>query len=426
MNILNVLKGISLSSLLSLTTLVMSLSVTESATSATWNYVKCIAVQNDAGPLSVTSGWPETSKSWYFVNGNWGNASTYSGTLGNGGWMNYFRLDNRATVDGVKNECEKFLNSNSNLTIYPVAQFTSTSFQWPLVNSDKTFFYLNGNKYFGPSAQVESPKSASSFMNYDNLLTLAQAAYSAYFVTEVTTDINFPRDIKNEEFYGNLLKYKVVHSMYHKGDSQATAIALYSQQKNILIISYRGTHTLTDVGTDAQLMVQNFTNGGLINSYIAEAYNFYTDSKSKVNTNPKVILTGHSLGAYIANIIAMKTGEIARVFSSPANYIVNHPNPFANVMSVLDTNYVPTPNVINFAMTGDPVVIASGRHVSSEIFFQGTSNPLTNHKLETLFKHLKNNNNPTHVYLNPDAILYNSASDPITLQVNYQGQFPAP
>ena len=402
MTFLSRLKKISYSSLISLTTLVTSLTLTEAAT-ATWNYVNCIGVQNDEGPLKITS-----KATWYYVYGDWGNPNLLSGTLGDGGWMNYFRLSKTDTID-VKSQCAKYLPSNS--TIYPMVQFTSISYQWPIIDKSKPLYYLNNNQYFGNAFPVPNPKNSTSFINYTNLLTLAEAAYlvgGAVGLTQYQGLLN-TGIISNERGYENLkANYTLIGSLNEVGSSKATSVGLLSNDGKYIIISFRGTSSLLDVKTDINLMMQNINNGELISDYISQGYKFYRILKQKY-PNATVILTGHSLGGYIASIIAMKSGEIARVFSSPANYIINNKNLFANV-----------------ANTMDPVVNLSGRHVSSEIFFPGTSDLLANHKLKTLIEAIRAETRPTNVYLNPDAILFNSKLDPITLQVNYQGPFPAP
>lgn len=397
---------------------------------SSWDYIRCIGVQNDAGPLKVTSAAP-----WYYEYGDWGKSFNWwdpaSGVLGNSGWMNYLRSDGSWTLDSVKNNCKSYLPSNVQLNIIPVAQYTSLTYEWPLIEKNTKFYYLNNNKYFGSSASVTNPTNAQSFMNYDNLLTYAEAADFAYKVPE-TSGGNYGLQtlLTNSTTYvDKLSEYTVVGSLNKAGISEACAVALLSPDGKSLIISYKGTQSLTDAVTDLNLMIMNITkNTAYMNDYIYQAYNFYQNVHS-LYSNATVILTGHSLGAFIANIIAMKTGEIARVFSSPANYIVNNTgNIFSAVWSILDTNYVPTPNVLNFARSGDPVVDLSGRHVSSDIFFPSTgkANFATNHSLEPFINLLKIKSQPVQVYLNPDLKLLNAIYDPITLQVNYQGYFPAP
>ena len=385
---------------------------------ATWNYFKIIAVENDSGPISTlfTHHLPENNiekkEPRNYLRGHWGNPSFFSGTYGATGFMNFFRSDGSWTVNEIKEKSFDYFRSKGRPNIHPIptAQFYSLDFQWPLVDATKTFYYLNDIHYFGPAATISDPKNPESFLDYKKLTYFAKIAELAY---DYSHSPSAPTT------------HNVVGSIIDVGPSKATAIAVLSDDEKYLIISCRGTDNCIDIETDAELYLQNIIEGGMMKDHIAECYQFYIDIL-KDYPHAKVILTGHSLGGYIASMIALKTGEIARVFSSPANYILNRrSNLMSDCFSLLDRNYIPMPNVVNFARCLDPIVDLSGRHVCSEIYFpeESSRNLGENHKLLPFITALENKAVPKFVFLNPDMELFDKNDDPITLQLNYHGAF---
>jgi len=105
-----------------------------------------------------------------------------------------------------------------------------------------------------------------------------------------------------------------------------------------IIIAYKGTSNLGDVGKDIQLGLQNIaeTNGNwqkdAENFYqqIVKKYppnkrsiaNGYQQSKAQVYSSYNVVITGHSLGAYTAAGVGSRSGVLTRVFSSPGTHII--------------------------------------------------------------------------------------------------------
>ena len=130
--------------------------------------------------------------------------------------------------------------------------------------------------------------------------------------------------------------------------------------------------------------------------------------KAEKKSDYKIVLTGHSLGAFIASLVAVQTGEVARVFSSPATYISSTAISAYNAVS---NNYIPFDNVINFARGWDPVVFASGRHVESMVYYPQSNNialnnPAASHFVRGLIDEVINMQiAPTHMYVYANTII---------------------
>lgn len=137
--------------------------------------------------------------------------------------------------------------------------------------------------------------------------------------------------------------------------------------KNLVVIDVRGSVTLSDWGNDivTQLAANNNRFEALADEVFTNAIR-YMNAAGVLGLNPIVLITGHSMGAAIANILAARFNEAmdpdniyAYTFATPrtvneavsGNQAVNYPNIF-NILNSNDAvTYVPltiTLPVVNY------------------------------------------------------------------------------
>jgi hypothetical protein len=448
------------------------------ALAADSTFVYCYGVKNSGAPLdskTVKGAWaidPNSIKSgvygaswfssgtkfhygnFFTINGDWGNSNLISGTYGDGGWMNYFRLANDMTVKKqVIEACKKaFLYPNivnssnwytsrslngpwygdykkapftesdlSNLTILPVA--SNGTFQYPIIeNSKKLAFFSGLTKGINDSFENDKlPPSSQDLFNNENIYKFSLAANLAYSVPEI------PLGAGVSSIRGEIPANYIPIQMMAPRDPQdpnnkySYAVALKNDQEKIILIAYKGTDPTNayDIRADIELMASNITNGSVLANYVQSAYNFYNGiKKNSEYKDYKIILTGHSLGGFIATQIAVRTGELARIFSSPSNFLTA--KKFNIAASFASVGYLPLPNVINFARSWDPVVNLSqnplrSTPVNSTVYYParaGDPNVVNNHLLnyfipeifENYYKNMSSIYDPmSYLYLYPDT-----------------------
>lgn len=128
--------------------------------------------------------------------------------------------------------------------------------------------------------------------------------------------------------------------------------------KNLVVIDVRGSVTLSDWGNDivTQLAANNNRFEALADEVFTNAIR-YMNAAGVLGLNPIVLITGHSMGAAIANILAARFNEAmdpdniyAYTFATPrtvneavsGNQAVNYPNIF-NILNSNDAvTYVPS------------------------------------------------------------------------------------
>lgn len=108
-------------------------------------------------------------------------------------------------------------------------------------------------------------------------------------------------------------------------------------------------------------------------SFIEDAKKFYTESVNKVKEDYKVFVTGHSLGAYIAECLALSFENVTAVtFDSPGHFD-NSKTP-ENIHTI-----VSMPNLVNTV----------GFHIG-KLYFLELSEEIPNNFLNSLYKKLEN------------------------------------
>jgi len=142
-----------------------------------------------------------------------------------------------------------------------------------------------------------------------------------------------------------------------------------------IIIAYKGSSNVSDFVEDARLGARNLYESTEHTKWLEEAYAFYTKvtkeypaCKSSYDISfqegkPEsdcynVVITGHSLGAFLAVDVGTRTGISTRAFSTPSTRVIES---YRTALS----NQMRLNNVITFYRKGDPVTI--GNHIENMI-----------------------------------------------------------
>ena len=151
-----------------------------------------------------------------------------------------------------------------------------------------------------------------------------------------------------------------------------------------IVISYRGTYgelddILADVGIlygtlNYEEIFENYLEKNLVNSQISQAVNFY--NKCMRNEYREVIIIGHSLGGFLAQIVGAHSGKETHTFNAPGAYkFVSYLRHTGNIFS-------PRANVTNHI--SDELVSKFGDHFGKVQKYLHDS-----HSIESFYKYLK-------------------------------------
>lgn len=251
------------------------------------------------------------------------------------------------------------------------------------------------------SSQAEAVSSTmDEVVNYSAILRYAYAANYVYSIEEGVPAFSFNDDpeaqylmMENNQIQelGRLIPF----DNCAESDSDCTDVnyahavaikvpAIPERGLNEeVIISYKGTVNQDDMTVDLQLMLANFRDDKHLENWLKNTYNFYHDITTQLDKPVckdaydvpfqndtmatdncySVVITGHSLGAFLASDVGTRTGVATRVFSSPATYMSE------NIRTIF-ASQMHLNNVVNFYRKGDPVVVQSGRHVENKIEYQ--------------------------------------------------------
>lgn len=401
-----------------LTLLISTLSFNSFALDST--YLQCYGVKDSFAARSdlIKKSWAVNPNNQYLkLDGYWKDNGYNADT------ENYFivkAIDSQpVTSDKVHSTlasmCKNTLvNKYSNEFTSNVTYFASNSsvgYEYPVMtevdalainNSELPVAYNNMLRYaFASSYVYSTEQGASSFSFTDN------PTFQQLMLNENSLDLDvIARYVGDSGVHGVAIKVPAVPS------------------KNLeqeIIIAFKGTSNGGDVMQDIELVLANLSETD--EDWQVDAYNFTQQilaqypanaasltrgyQTSGATTSYNVVLTGHSLGAYTAIDASVRTGVLARVFSSPATRIIEkYIHAFANKMRYN--------NVINMVREKDPVATLSGRHNENMIYFPKApgSNPADSHYLtpfiNDILMPLANNqasaaNKPTHVYITPDT-----------------------
>lgn len=171
------------------------------------------------------------------------------------------------------------------------------------------------------------------------------------------------RDVYNDE-QKEINGYKPVDKLE---DPETGLRVVAYQKKNDIIIAYCGTNDEKDFVSDAQMAMNE------VPEQYEKANQFYLDTVTK-NPNASVILTGHSLGGSLAQLVASRHRETSAVTFNAFGIKSILKNPETKAKDYFQDNK----NSFNYIVMGDPVS-NSTQHVGTTTRMQKTA--LNNHSI---------------------------------------------
>lgn len=352
-------------------------------------YMQCYGVHAETEhrfvPRSelIQKSWAlSTDKSYVKLAGRWKDNSMTATT------ENYFvveQINGHAVPDAEVPQRLAALSKATIAKLYPdvyaenVAAFASdnsvTGYEYPLLS---------------PS-QADAIRPATASLNAARILRYAFAANFVYSLEQGADPFAFSDNAAFHELmlFAGAQQLKLVDQVIIPGGMHAVAIKVPALPAKGLdeeiIISYKGTSNRGDFWQDVDLMLANITE--LDEAWQQQAYTFCqkvmaAHSPSAQSFMPgyqaaeggaqgcNLVLTGHSLGAYTATDVGLRTGLATRVFSSPATRIIRK---YSRVLA----NQLRLNNVINFVRLTDPVAGMSGRHDENMVYFPAVDPSVT-------------------------------------------------
>ncbi|NKB76148.1 MAG: hypothetical protein GKR96_03645 [Gammaproteobacteria bacterium] len=397
-------------------------------------YIQCYGTRDDSVPRSevIKKAWGvNDNNSWVKLGGYWKDS----------GWNatseNYF----------VVEEINGSAVSDSQVTprLEQIARSTMRSKYGESYAHNVTFFASNssaGYEYpaLSPS-QAAAIQSGQGVFNYTKLLRYAFASDYVYGIEPGAA----PSTFSQKRIFKDLMQapdssgLDVIDTFTGSSGLIAMAIKVPGTKEldEEIIISYKGTSNQGDIIQDVELMMGNLVESDV--DWQKDAHDFYQRITKRYPPNSaslasgyqstgvtqghNVVLTGHSLGAYTAAGVGVRTGVLTRVFSSPATRLISkYTDAFANTMRLN--------NVVNFIRRFDPVATVSGNHDENMVYFPSTGgmNVIENHLLTGMIGDLllplsenskQNELLPEFVYVTPDA----STGASLNSRINYWGEF---
>ena len=396
-------------------------------------YLQCYGVSDDfiARSKTIKKAWGINRKnSWVKLGGYWKDSGWNAVT------ENYFvvkEIDGQSVDDG---EVAKKLQAIARDTIkrkyaehysHNVVFFASDSsagYEYPVLSPIQ-------------AAEIDSGKQ---IFDYARLLRYAFAAEYVYSIEPGAASSEFPqkqifKDLMHSPDSGGL---DIIDTFSGASGLIAMAIKVPAKKglEEEIIISYKGTSNKGDIVQDIELMMGNLVESD--EDWQKDAYDFYQRISQQYPPNqssvidgysvPKsskgynVVLTGHSLGAYTAVGVGVRSGVMTRVYSSPATRLISkYIYAFGNTMRLN--------NAINFIRRYDPVATVSGNHDENMVYFPNVPgvNVINNHLLTGIINDIlipltideKQSALPESVYITPDTAMGSGLNS----RVNYWGDF---
>lgn len=245
--------------------------------------------------------------------------------------------------------------------------------------------------------KVIRKRSGKISISHKEALTFAQISKTAYI--SYNHHMNPKINPLSESEYIDQVDPNLIYldSFHFKKGLGASAVAFYDSRKKRVIIGYKGSTTISDfLLADLGLMIKNHVNFiNPANYFMGDARKFFERVLKLVEVNglgnPQIILTGHSLGGYIATYIGALFNLEAIVFSAPPLH-----QAVRKQKSYLS-------HVVNIYRKGDPVVewTGKGHHENFIIFPRGRSKNFAKryHSLDVTIKMLEEEMEPRSIIL---------------------------
>lgn len=171
------------------------------------------------------------------------------------------------------------------------------------------------------------------------------------------------RDVYNDE-QKEINGYKPVNKLE---DPETGLRVVTYQKKNDIIVAYCGTNDDKDFVSDAQMAMNE------VPEQYEKANQYYLDTVAK-NPNASVVLTGHSLGGSLAQLVASRHKETSAVTFNAFGIKSILKNPETKTKDYFQDNK----NSFNYIIEGDPVS-NSTQHVGVTTHLKKTA--INNHSI---------------------------------------------
>ena len=396
-------------------------------------YLQCYGISDDfiARSKTIKKAWGiNHNNSWVKLGGYWKDSGWNAVT------ENYFvvkEINGQPIDDGdVAKKLQdiardtikrKYAERYSNKVVF-FASDSSAGYEYPVLSPSQ-------------AAGIDSGKQ---IFDYTRLLRYAFAADYVYSKEPGAAPSEFAqnqmfKDLMHSPDSGGL---DIIDTFFGTSGLIAMAIKVPATKglEEEIIISYKGTSNKGDIVQDIELMMGNLVESD--EDWQKDAYDFYSKISQQYPPNrssvldgyrvPKssksynLVLTGHSLGAYTAVGVGVRTGVMARVYSSPATRLISkYIYAFGNTMRLN--------NVINLIRRYDPVATVSGNHDENMVYFPNVpgANVINNHLLTGMINDLliplatkaTQSGLPESVYITPDT----ATGAGLNSRVNYWGDF---
>lgn len=252
------------------------------------------------------------------------------------------------------------------------------------------------------------PKSSSEY--YHALATwsmyLSNAAYNPLpddmllnVPAQFMTDFTHIQQVLNDTAFNDIEQYHYTSSQINTAGHTIAHKSIVNPDgsyKTLIVVAIRGTTAAIEWLTDLKSLEQNQLSGflGAKNDVLNNLNSYLQTYSSSLNDEKIILVTGHSLGAAVANLVAdaLNNSEgwnadqvYAYTFATPN--IGNHIHTeHTNIFNILNRNDIITLvpfSLVPSALAGDRLWKRHG--IDIPITMTTTDNPIDNHKMDTYY-----------------------------------------